>query len=92
MTGGRFFHNISAGDVSRHQVWSELDPAEFKIKCLPHCANEHGLTQARYALQEDMATAQDANQDMAHYILLANDYLAHLCFHVGRRFPKFGYG
>ena len=70
-----FFDDLGAGYVTRHEVRSELYSVEGQIKRFGQRADEEGLGQTWDSNQEHMTTRQQAHDDMANHIILAdNDF------------------
>ena len=70
-----FFDDLRSRDVSWHQVGSELDAAERKIKSPGERAYHERLGQARNAFQEAMAAAEQGYQQLINHIVLAHNDL-----------------
>ena len=64
-TAGKFLQNIGAGDVHRHQVGRELNPAESERHCLGEPADEQRLRKAGHAHQQRVAAREEANGEPA---------------------------
>ena len=64
-------------DVGRKQVRGELDTAEFGIYRFGQGVDGQGFGQARYAFQQDVAAAQQANQEVIHQVFLSYNHFAH---------------
>ena len=47
-----------ADDVGRHQIWGELNAAEAQRQNVAQRADEQRLTQARHALEQDVAAGE----------------------------------
>jgi len=75
-----FAQNVRASDVRRHQIRCELDPAKPKIERISQSTNELRLPKSRYAFQERMPAGEDADQNVADYVGLADNDLADLVF------------
>ncbi len=65
--------------VGRQQIGCKLYPAEVSIHELRECLDGEGLCQARYALQQDVAVAEQRNEQRIDQMLLTDDDLIHSC-------------
>ena len=74
----RFKHDVRAEQVGRHQVWRELNPAEFQMQRVGERADEHRLAQPRHTFEQHMSTTDQAGQRPLHDVVHANDHLANL--------------
>jgi hypothetical protein len=65
--------DVGAYDVGRHQVRRELDPAEAKLEGIGHGAHQHGLAQPGDSLEQCVASSQQADERLAHELVLPDD-------------------
>ena len=70
-----------AGDVAGHQVRRELHPTGLHRQGGRQAAHEQRLGDARHALHEHMAAAQERDQQAGHGGVLADHGLGHLGTH-----------
>src|SRR5215213_5955817 len=75
-----FAQYVRASDVRRHQIRRELDPAKPEIERISQRSNELRLPKSRYAFQERMPAGENADQNVADNVGLANNDLADLVF------------
>src|SRR5262249_62046535 len=68
-----------------HQVRGELHAREPKVQRAAQGAHEHGLAEARLALEQDVAARDQRDEHGAHQRLLADDQLGQLGFDVDRQ-------
>src|SRR5262249_29769924 len=66
------------GDVTRHQVWGELNAVEIQVDGLGDRPDHQRLGQARHANHQAVPTAEDGGEQVVDDVLLADDYLADL--------------
>ena len=71
-------NNLSAGDVTRHQIWCELNAAEFELEGAGECSDEKRLGEPRYAHEQYMPVGQQADKNLLNNLLLADDDLGNL--------------
>jgi hypothetical protein len=69
-----FLEHVGADDVGRHQVGGELDAAEGEVEALGQRADEERLGKARHALEQTVATAEQADQQLLDHLALADDH------------------
>ncbi len=67
---------LGAQDVAGHQVRRELHATELQVQGLPQRAHQQRLAQTGHALQQAVAARQQADQQLFHHVLLADDRLA----------------
>lgn len=66
--------HLRAGDVTRHQVWCELNPAKRQIDQRCHRRHEHRLCQTGHPLQNTMPFAEHRDQELlCDFVLTDND-------------------
>jgi len=70
--------DVRADDVGRHQVGGELNAAEMQVQGLAQGADEHGLADAGYALQQRVAAGQQAAHHLLDHLVHADDDLGDL--------------
>ncbi len=66
-----------AHDVCRQQVRGELDAAEFGIYRFGQGVDGQGFGQTGHAFQQDVAAAEQANEQVVHQMLLSYNHFAH---------------
>ena len=71
-----FLQQLGAEDVAGHQVRRELHAAELQVQCLAQRAHQQRLAQAGHAFEQAVAAGQQADQQLLHHVLLADDGLA----------------
>jgi hypothetical protein len=76
--------DVRADDVGRHEVRRELDAAEAEFEGLGHRAHEHRLSEPGDALQQRVRSRQQADERLAHQLLLADDERPDLALDGGR--------
>ena len=86
--GGVFEQDVGAGDVGRHQVRGELDPAVLEVQRVRQGPHEHRLAEPGDALQEDVAAGQQGDHDAAYDGLLADDHPADFLLDQAGRLPQ----
>ena len=69
------FQNVGAGDVRRHQVGCELNPAKVHIQQFGDCAHHESLGQSGNADQKTMPTRKDRGQNLINDSVLTDDHL-----------------
>ena len=69
--------HLRAGNIGGQKIRRELDAAEIRFQVLRQALHRAGLGQARQALDEDIAVAQQGQQQALHDLLLADDGTAH---------------
>ncbi len=62
-------------DVGRHEVGSELDPAELDVEHPAQGRQKLGLAQARYAFKQHVALAEGGGEHRVDQLALADDHL-----------------
>jgi len=67
--------DFGAGDVGRHQIRGELDPAEVEIEGLGHRRDEEGLGESGHADQESVPVGEESSEDALHHVVLSDDPL-----------------
>ena len=72
------FDNLGAGDVRRHQVGRELDPAERQVQRPSQRADHQRLGQPRHAFQQAVPAAEERDQQLFDHLVLADDHLRQL--------------
>ncbi len=65
--------DLGADDVGGHEVRGELETGEVKVDGIGQSLQQFGLAQARDAFQENVALAQQPENDLAHDGFLAGD-------------------
>ncbi len=70
--------NLSAGNVSRHQVGRELDPLERQVEDLRDGLDQKRLGQTRYACDQAVAAGKERDEDLIDHRILSDDDLADL--------------
>src|SRR5205807_4468974 len=70
--------NLSAGDVSRHEVGCELDALEFEVKDARNGFDEESFGKARRTRDEAMAASKERDKDLLDDVFLADNDLAEL--------------
>ena len=88
--GGVLEQDVGAGDVGRHQVRGELDPAVLEVERVGQGPDQHRLAEARHALQQDVAAGQQGDHDAAYDGLLADDHPADFLLDQAGRLPQIG--
>ena len=86
------FEHFSAGDVRRHQIWSELDAAKREIECASEGLDECSFGQARYAYQQAVAAGEQGDEQFLDDLLLADDDLADLAVDAVPDLAELSYG
>ena len=69
-------HDHAADDIAGHQVGGELDTRIAEFQDARKSAEESRFTEPGNALEENMTSRDQADQDAVDYFRLANDYLA----------------
>jgi hypothetical protein len=85
---GIFLENVGAGDVGGHQVRGELDATEGQIHRLGKGGDKEGLSQARDAMHEAVATGEDSDEKLFDDAMLADDDFAELGLEMVARFAE----
>ena len=65
--------DVGAEDVGRHQVGRELNAVELQVDRVGERLDEQRLGQAGHAAQQAMAAGEQADEDFAPHLLLADD-------------------
>ena len=73
-----FLDDLSAGDVARHQVRSELHPVEAQLQCLGDCLDHEGLGKPWNTDEEGVPAGEDGRQDAINDRVLTDDALGNL--------------
>ena len=68
-----FFQYFGARDVRRHQVGSELNPAEFQIKQLSDRLHQQRLGQPRCSCDQTVASGEQRHQQLPDDVFLSDD-------------------
>ena len=86
---GRLLKDVGAGDVHRHQIGGELDPAELQRHRLGEPADEECLGEAGNTDKEGVAAGEEADREPFDRVGLADDHPAKLVLEapVGRAEP-----
>ena len=65
----------NACDVTRQQVWRELDPAKARPDGTGQRLGQHGLANTRHILNQNVSLAQHRHDGQSHLSMLADDHL-----------------
>ncbi len=87
-SSGRFLDDIGARDVSRHEIWRELDAMKGQGHRFGQRAHHQSFGQARYTFQEAMAARQHGDQKLFDDFILTNDDLGNLLTDLGAGFAQ----
>ena len=75
---GVVLEDVGPGDVRRHHVGRELDPAERQAEDLRHRADQQRLGQPRHADEQDVPAGEEAREELLDHVVLADDHLGDL--------------
>ncbi|MCG3775633.1 MAG: hypothetical protein JW395_2475 [Nitrospira sp.] len=64
-------------EVGGEQVRGELNALKLRLDRVRQCADGEGLGEPRHTFDEDVAVAQQADEELLHKVRLADDDLAH---------------
>ena len=73
-----FGDNVGPDDISRHEVWGELDAIEREREGCCECADEEGFSESGYAFKQDVTAAEEADEDGVDDLLLSDHDFADL--------------
>ena len=81
----------SASDIGRHEVRGKLNAREIQMQRGPQTLDQERLAETRNALQEGMATTQEADEESFHYVSMAHDDFSNLRAYTLKIFTELGY-
>jgi hypothetical protein len=87
-SSGKFLENVGAGDVHRHEVWSELNAAEREGEGFSEAADEKRFGEAGNSHEKGVAAGEQADGELFDDVFLADDDLAEFRFEGVVRFSE----
>src|SRR6185369_12466224 len=79
----RDIEDVSARNVGRHQIRSELYPAEGRIDYSRECFDSQSLRRTGHALNQRVALREKRDQDLFNRVVLTNDDFVQFVPYVG---------
>ena len=73
-----FFHQLGAGDVTRHEVGRELHAGEAQVERLCDCLYEQCFRESRCTDQDDVSAGEQCGNQVVDNVCLADDALPDL--------------
>ena len=77
-----FLQNLGTGNVTRHEVWRELNTAEAQVHDLGKRVDHQRLGQSRNPHQQAVTAGKDADQHFLNHLVLADDHLREFVAHA----------
>ena len=82
-------NDVSAGNVGRHQVGSELDAPKSEMHRIGQRAHHQGLGQARHSFEQTVTAGENRNQQLLDGFVLSHDDFGYLLAHALTGLPQF---
>ena len=72
-----FVHNVSAQNVSRHQIRRALHTSGFQTDDLRQGANQKSFAQSRHTFQQHVSSGKNRHQHIRQKMIIANNGFLH---------------